>query len=251
MKVLYFSHDSNAMGDNKIDDLRADYGMEGYGVYWGVVEAMSREPDLKLPYTKRKANALRLAMSPTFDMKKFIDDCIDEYKLFETDGEYFWSKSLKKRLAYANEISEKRREAANARWHPEVKNDQQLPDPENMDKVMDDIDPGWKKVIDEYQRQIGMLPFGDSMDTLMSYYDEMGSGAMIIAIRETNLAQPEKPYWYLKAILESFSKAGVHSEEAAEASVREFNRKRQSWNGQNTKQEQPDEKPEEEVKWLC
>ena len=74
---------------------------------------------------------------------------------------------------------------------------------------------------------------------------------MLVAIRETNLAQPEKPYWYLKAILDAFSKAGVRTEEAAEANVLDFGRKRKMWSGQETKPEQQSKKPEEEVKWLC
>lgn len=247
MKILYFSHDCNAMGDSKISDLRADYGMEGYGVYWGILEAMSREADLCLPYTKRKFSSLRLAMSPTFDMKKFIDDCIKEYGLFKSDGEKFWSSSLQKRLSQVTELSETRRAAANARWHPETKNENQLPDPEHMDEAMSTIDTGWKKFMDEYQRQIGMFPGGSAGDQLMSYYDDLGSGAMIVAIRETNLAQPKIPFPYLKAILESFVKAGVKSAEEAEAQVNEFKRR----TAQTEAPPQATEKPAEEVRWLC
>lgn len=42
MKDLYFSHDRNALSDNKISELRGIYGMEGYGVFWALLEAMSR-----------------------------------------------------------------------------------------------------------------------------------------------------------------------------------------------------------------
>ena len=76
MKERYFSHDQNAMADNKIVDLRSLYHMEGYGVYWGVVEALSRESDMALPLTKRKMSAFSLSMQPSFDMMKFIQDCV-------------------------------------------------------------------------------------------------------------------------------------------------------------------------------
>lgn len=253
MKVLYFSHDCNAMGDNKITDLRADYGMEGYGVYWGIVEALSREPDLTLPYTKHKVASLRLSMAPSFDMKKFIDDCIG-LGLFESDGKRFWSESLKKRLSQISDISQKRREAAYARWgKPEHKQKEALlPAPEDMEQILDSIDPEWKKVTDEYQKQIGMLPYGDAADNLMSYFDEMGADAMIVAIRETNKAQPDKPYWYLKAILEAFSKSGIRSAEAAEAQVKDYERKKQSWGAQNSgEQQQTDQTNDGNVRWLC
>ena len=51
MKDLYFSHDRNALNDNKISLMRGSYGMEGYGVYWAIIEALSREPDLCLEYS--------------------------------------------------------------------------------------------------------------------------------------------------------------------------------------------------------
>ena len=118
MKDLYFSHDRNALNDNKIFDMRGIYHMEGYGVYWGIIEALSREPELSLEYSEKKAMALAEGMNPSFDMLTYIKDCI-EIGLFKTDGVRFWSESLRRRMATASEkaaLSEKRRAAANARW---------------------------------------------------------------------------------------------------------------------------------------
>lgn len=254
MKVLYFSHDCNAMGDNKIDDLRSAYGMEGYGVYWGIVEALSREPDLALPYTQRKATSLKVAMNPSFDMMKFINDCID-FGLFETDGERFWSKSLRGRLAQVVDISQKRSAAALKRWgkNGNKKPETILPKPEEMDTVLDGIDPEWKRVVDAYQEQIGMLPIGTAMENLISYYEDVGADAMIVAIKQTNKDQPDKPYPYLKAILEGFIEKGVKTAEQAEASCNDFDRKRRKWaSSQGQKQEQPTAPPDnpDEVRWF-
>lgn len=37
----YFSHDYNARNDEKLLKLRSEYGWEGYGVFWGLIEMMA------------------------------------------------------------------------------------------------------------------------------------------------------------------------------------------------------------------
>lgn len=122
MKDLYFSHDRNAMNDNKIAQMRGSYGIEGYGVYWAIIEALSREPELSLEYSARMIAGLAALIQPSFDMQTFIDDCI-EIGLFECDGEHFWSNSLKRRLGEAQEQTDRKTrsasKAANARWRKE------------------------------------------------------------------------------------------------------------------------------------
>jgi DnaD/phage-associated family protein len=48
--------------------------------------------------------------------KDFVQNCIDEYELFASDGSFFWSNSLIKRMDKKNDVSEKRRAAAQKRW---------------------------------------------------------------------------------------------------------------------------------------
>jgi len=43
--AYYFSHDANAQDDEKILDLRADYGWEGYGLFWAVIEEIAMAYD--------------------------------------------------------------------------------------------------------------------------------------------------------------------------------------------------------------
>ena len=110
MKDLYFMHDYNALNDNKIFELRAIYGMEGYGVYWAILEAMSRSGDLALKRSERALGALSLMLQPRFDMETYISDCID-IGLFASDGETFWSESLRRRMEERLALSDKRRAA--------------------------------------------------------------------------------------------------------------------------------------------
>ena len=113
--AYYFSHDANARHDPNISEMRADYGSEGYGWYWIIIEMMREQADYKLKLCK--CNAFAMQMQCENDAaKKFIDDCLKRYELFTTDGEYFWSESLIRRMKMKEEKSEKARQSALSRW---------------------------------------------------------------------------------------------------------------------------------------
>ena len=116
--AYYFSHDSNARHDPKILEMLSVYGMQGYGWYWALVETLREQADYRLNISgKYSCNAMAMQMyCDHATAKKFIDDCINEFHLFESDGEYFWSKSLSQRMQYLDEKRYKARMAANKRW---------------------------------------------------------------------------------------------------------------------------------------
>lgn len=114
--AYYFSHDSNARNDPKICMMRVDYGCEGYGWYWIIIEMLRDESEYKmrLQYA-RKAVAMQLQCTPEA-AEKFLKNCMEEYELFESDGEHFWSNSLIRRMGKKDEKSERARQAALSRW---------------------------------------------------------------------------------------------------------------------------------------
>lgn len=116
-EAYYFSHDSNARHDPKVLSMRSVYGMEGYGWYWVIIEMLREQTEYRLEITKYVWNALAMQMQCNADAAhNFVEDCINEFKLFETDGIYFWSSSLRKRMEMKDEKSEKAKKAAEARW---------------------------------------------------------------------------------------------------------------------------------------
>jgi hypothetical protein len=117
-EAYYFSHDSNARHDPKILLLRSVYGSEGYGWYWILVETLREQADFTLDKQgKYSFNALALQMHCNKDTaEKFVNDCIEEFELFDTDGDKFWSNSLLRRMAMKEELSQKRKKAAEQRW---------------------------------------------------------------------------------------------------------------------------------------
>ena len=97
-ETYYFSHDSNALTDTKILNMRADYGLEGYGLYWAIIEMLRNEEDYKLTLNKNTYRAIKTLTNTSIDIEKFIRDCLEEYELFKQDEEKFYSNSLLRRM---------------------------------------------------------------------------------------------------------------------------------------------------------
>ncbi|MEC0092859.1 DUF4373 domain-containing protein [Paenibacillus macquariensis] len=119
--AYYFSHDSNARHDPKISAMRGVYGAEGYGWYWMLIEMMRDSSDYKLDIQgKYTFNAFALQLqSDCKRIEEFVNDCIQEFKLFESDGDSFWSNSLLRRMDKREEVKAKRSAAAKVRWDKE------------------------------------------------------------------------------------------------------------------------------------
>ena len=116
--VYWFKHDANARRDQKIVTMRLVYGGEGYGWWWMLIELMREASDNKLKLSGKHtipALAKELDAKPA-KLKVYINDCIEEFELFESDGEYFWSPSLLRRMDSYNDFVGKCRDAANKRW---------------------------------------------------------------------------------------------------------------------------------------
>lgn len=116
--TYYFSHDSNALTDPKILAMRCDYGLEGYGLYWAIIEMLRNESTYKLSLEKNTYRAIKMQTGTTIDVGNFINDCINEYKngesgngLFNADKHSFWSESLLRRMEKYEQIKQKRSEA--------------------------------------------------------------------------------------------------------------------------------------------
>lgn len=123
-EAYYFSHDSNARHDPKIQQMRSEYKSQGYGWFWIIIEILRDQDNYKLEINSEycwKALAREMDTSEN-KVKKFVEDCIEKFKLFDCDDDkkFFWSNSLLRRMAIKEEKSEKNREAAKQRWEKRV-----------------------------------------------------------------------------------------------------------------------------------
>ncbi len=111
MNKRYFPHDYDAFSDPKIQNIMVDFGVTGYGAFWYIVEQLYQN-DGVLPLSQHKAFAFALHLEC-----KIIASIIQDYNLFENDGENFWSNAVNARVDRMKKVSESRRLSAANRWN--------------------------------------------------------------------------------------------------------------------------------------
>lgn len=108
-EAYYFSHDANAQDDPKCMLLIDQMGMEGYGIFWALIERLRNETTYTLPLCICNALAKRWGTS-----KEKIETVIKNYGLFILENDHFFSNRLKESM---NLKSEKARLSASYRWN--------------------------------------------------------------------------------------------------------------------------------------
>lgn len=106
----YFQHDYNAANDVKILFLRQQLGMEGYGIFWYVIEQLAQAGG-KLPVQIIPVLAVQMQVSAD---KVFA--VVKNYDLFEIIDEEFFSVRLMNQIEHRCRLSQKRSKAATKRW---------------------------------------------------------------------------------------------------------------------------------------
>ena len=104
--AYYFSHDSNARNDQRLLKIRMKHGMEGYGIYFAIVEVLREQQDyiLTLPDLPCIAYDLRVEIG-------LIEEIVFNYDLFEVEDDKFYSRSLKRRMEKLDDKKKVRAEA--------------------------------------------------------------------------------------------------------------------------------------------
>ena len=94
--AYYFSHDSNSKDDPKCVLLIEQLGLEGYGIFWILVETLRDQPDYKYPISLIPAIARRYNSTT-----QKVETVVKSYNLFQfTEDEFFFSTSLMDRMEY-------------------------------------------------------------------------------------------------------------------------------------------------------
>lgn len=109
--AYYFPHDSNAKDDPKCVMLIEQLGLEGYGIYWVLIETLREQPTYKYPVSLIPALARRY--NTTYEKMKTV---VMHYGLFYVDENEFFSVALMDRMQHVDRKRQQAREAINARW---------------------------------------------------------------------------------------------------------------------------------------
>lgn len=160
-KSYWFPHDTTAFNDMKIESMTSVYGSEGYGFYWIIVETLSMEEGYKLSLQKKSVYGVlsRRTQSTPEKIKEFVEDCINDFELFQSNEEYFWSDSLQRRLKKRDDKSEKARELVNRRWNkqkanadsPQKDNKSRSSDKDSLKVNLEEFDKFWSV----YDKKVG------------------------------------------------------------------------------------------------
>lgn len=109
-EAYYFSHDANSQDDPKCMILIDQLGMEGYGIFWALIEKLRAEKEYKLPIAVCSSFAKRWGTS-----KEKVEAVIKSYSLFIIDkDDNFFSLRLKTSMETK---SLKAKESINKRWN--------------------------------------------------------------------------------------------------------------------------------------
>ena len=104
--AYYFPHDSNARNDQRLLKVRMQHGMQGYGIYFGIVEILREQEN----YTLSLSDIPSLGYDLRVEVE-VIEEIVFNYDLFIIEDDRFYSDSLKRRLEKMDEMKQKRVEA--------------------------------------------------------------------------------------------------------------------------------------------
>lgn len=111
--AFYFPHFSQARNDLKIRRLRKQLGIEGYGIFFMILEVLRDETEHTYPLKDIDLLADEFGTS-----EQKVEAVIRNYELFQFDSEYFWSDKFIQFLEPYYKRKSKALKAAKARWQP-------------------------------------------------------------------------------------------------------------------------------------
>lgn len=104
-ETCYFSHDANAKDDFKIMLLIEELGLEGYGIFWILIETLREQQNYKYPL--KLLSVLARKYNTTLTKLEVV---VRNYHLFEIENEcFFFSRSLNRRMEVMHKAIEQRK----------------------------------------------------------------------------------------------------------------------------------------------
>jgi uncharacterized protein YdaU (DUF1376 family) len=109
-ETFYFSHDYTTRADEKIKNLMFNFGPEGYGIYWILIEELYQNSN------QLQTNYKRIAYDIRVDEEK-VRSIVEDFGLFIVQEQNFGSTSVQRRIDLRDEKSNKAKESAQRRWN--------------------------------------------------------------------------------------------------------------------------------------
>lgn len=110
----YFPHDYDALNDDKLLQVRGEFGTEGYALFWMCLETMAKNEDSHLIATLLGGLSLGYGV-PKDRLLAFLDFCVG-IDLFKRDDVGFFSERMLEHKKRVNLLSISGKKGAERRW---------------------------------------------------------------------------------------------------------------------------------------
>ena len=140
-ETQWFSHEATTHTSAQMLAMMEKYKATGYGCWWILVEILRQQDDYRYDISKKYSlNSLTRAMQISkAKVEQFIADCIHEYDLLQSDGEYIWSDALIERMQHLEEkkaiLRENGRKGGLARAANNAENNDEETDVESLGNI--------------------------------------------------------------------------------------------------------------------
>lgn len=115
MAQNWFKHDYNAKGDEKILELRAEYGWKGYGLFFAMIETMCEQETGCIDLERIGGLSIAYGL-PKDELITFIEYCIEIELFFEDEDGLIKNNRVIDHLEHMNTLKEAGKKGANKRW---------------------------------------------------------------------------------------------------------------------------------------
>jgi hypothetical protein len=172
-EAYYFPHFCNARHDRKIRRLRKELGVEGYGIYFMLLETLREQQDLMYPLEDLDLLAEEFGVS-----EAKIQVTVSKYDLFEIDeSQKFFSPKMLVYLEPYFRMKEQRREAGIRSAEKRKLNDRSTTVEQRKEKEskVNEIKEKESKVSFSEMLSPYLLELSDEYDNFYSYWTEKNS----------------------------------------------------------------------------
>jgi hypothetical protein len=226
--AYYFPHYCNARSDRKIKRLIKQLGVEGYGIFFMILETLREQTDFKYPVEDIDLLADEFGTSETK-----VRAVVTAYDLFAIDENTFFSPKQVLYLQPYLEKSQRARDAARLRWDKVNEKKDAFALPEHSKSIADqnaskvkESKVKEKKVKESKEEKLlaRELAFYESLKDFVSEYSKETIREFYDYWREPNKSKSKmlwetKPTWDLKLRLARWAKSNFNSPKSKEVVV--------------------------------
>jgi len=133
----YFPHDYDALNDDKLLQVRGEFGLEGYALFWMCLETMAKNEDSHLKATLIGGLSLGYGVSKE-KLQSFLKYCV-ELGLYESDKQGYFSKRMNAHKEQFNLFKISGKKGAEKRWKNREPNSPPISPPYSNKRKEDNI----------------------------------------------------------------------------------------------------------------